>query len=55
MASCSCININNDYWNFTTPGSGKVNDATIDNLSDKKVSVVHDSIIKSADKEQAVL
>ena len=53
MASCSCININNDYWNFTTPGSGKVNDATIDNLSDKKVSVVHDSIIKSADKEQA--
>jgi hypothetical protein len=53
MASCSCRNINNDYWNFTTPGSGKVNDATIDNLSDKKVSVVHDSIIKSADKEQA--
>ena len=53
MTSCSCANITNDYWNFTTPGSGKVNDATIDNLSDKKVSVVHDSIIKSADKEQA--
>jgi len=53
MASCSCININNDYWNFTTPGSGKVNDATIDELSGKKVSVVHKSIIKGTDKEQA--
>ena len=53
MASCSCININNDYWNFTTPGSGKVNDATIDELSGKKVSVVHKSIIEGTDKEQA--
>ena len=53
MASCSCININNDYWNFTTPGSGKVNDATIDELNGKKVSVVHKSIIEGTDKEQA--
>ena len=53
MASCSCININNDYWNFTTPGSGKVNDATIDELSGEKVSVVHKSIIEGTDKEQA--
>lgn len=53
MASCSCININNDYWNFTTPGSRKVNDATIDELSGKKVSVVHKSIIEGTDKEQA--
>ena len=53
MASCSCININNDYWNFTTPGSGKVNDATIDELNGKKVSVVHKSIIEGTDKKQA--
>jgi len=53
MASCSCANITNEYWNFTTPGSGKVNDATIDELSSKKVSAVHKSITEGTDKEQA--
>ena len=53
MASCSCLNITHNYWDFTTPASRKVMDATVDNLNDKKVKDVHKSIVDSKDKSQA--
>ena len=53
MASCSCLNITHNSWDFTTPANLKVKDATVDNLNDKKVKDVHKSIVDSKDKSQA--
>ena len=53
MASCSCLNITHNSWDFTTPASKKVKDATIDNLNGKTVNDVHKSIVKAKDKSQA--
>tara|TARA_R110000851_G_scaffold92345_1_gene201508 strand:- start:40 stop:1299 length:1260 start_codon:yes stop_codon:yes gene_type:complete len=55
MAICNCTKISHSSWDFTAPTSTppKVDDATIDDLSSKKVITVHAEIIKSKDKSKA--
>ena len=55
MALCSCSNITHSSWDFTQPASENINDATIDDLSAKKVSKEYAEIIGSlpGDKERA--
>ena len=55
MSICNCTDITHSSWDFTAPTStpAKVDDATIDDLSSKKVITVHTEIIKSEDKSKA--
>ncbi len=53
MANCSCRNINKAFWDYSTPNSLKVVDATIDELNNRKLKDVYDDILESEDKTQA--
>jgi len=51
---CNCTDINHSSWDYTSPATGTVvDDATVDDVSNKTVITVHGDILKSEDKSQA--